>query len=159
MSTDAAFAQGSSAQREAAQTWPKHPLWLAYLLAPLGVRGAQAVAGFHALGRDPCRGFNWLLSAAQQHQLFAEWHIRAYYYSDNEQSYKVENAEKEFLWHLHWLTHFPDDKDDSHMVAATGLKLSLEQENAVRERFKTWAPADERPLEPASCPSARSAQR
>ncbi len=154
-----AFAQATDAQKGAARAFPKYPLWLARLLAPLGVAGAQALAGYQALGHDQCKAFNWLLGAAQRHVLFAEWNIKGYYYFENEyfeneEGNKAGNAEKEFLWHLHWLTHFPNDKDDSHVVASM-LKLSAEQQAALRERFKTWSPADEHPLEPASCPSGK----
>jgi len=156
---DSAFAQATSAQREAAHTFPRYPLWLARLLAPFGIAGAQALAGYQSLGHDQCKAFNWLLGAAQQHHPFAEWHMRAYYFLESEWFNRPENKEKQFLWHLHWLTHFPDDKDDSQMVASVILKLSPEQEAAFREQFKTWTPADERPLEPASCPSDKSAQK
>ena len=156
--TAPAASQGE-AQRRAGGKFPRYPLWLARLLAPLGVAGAQALAGFQAFAYDPCKGGNWLLSAAQQHHPFGEWQLIGYYLMRNEEEYKFENLEKIFLWHLHYQTHFPNDGDLSHTVALDILKLTIEQESAIREKFKTWTPADERPFEPASCPSDKYAPK
>lgn len=144
-------AAGLDAQGIASGSYPKYPLWLARILARFGVADAQALAGFQALTYDPCKGFNWPLASAQQHQLFGEWQLIGYYFLENDLEPKSDNYEKIFLWLLHWRTHFPGEEDRSFFMQRDLLKLPPERERAVRETFKTWTPADEKPMEPASC--------
>jgi hypothetical protein len=130
----------------------KYPWLLArYVLAPLGVAEAQAMTGMGVITKDPCRGANWLLAAAKQHHIFAEMQLSGYYLITSEGGRDQERLKKKFLWWLHFESHFPDEPNESREVAAW-LKLTPEQEQEVREKFKTWKPEDEPPIEPASCP-------
>lgn len=140
----------------AGSTFPRYPLWLAKLLAPLGVAGAQALAGYQALAYDPCKGANWLLDAARQHHPFGEWQLIGYYFRVDEEKHDSVNFEKIFLWHMHVQTHFPED-DDLTQAVIDMLKFTPDQASAMLERFETWNPEKEPPFEPASCPSNRFA--
>lgn len=137
-------------QRTAAQWSPIAPLWLAQIFAPFGVADAQARVGYEALANDPCKGANFLQSAAKQHHLFAEINMMDYYRAAGRQDNGQEQLQKALLWHLHFMTHFPDEEDVSHEIVEM-LKLEPEQESAARERFKTWDPEKESPIVPASC--------
>jgi len=125
--------------------------WLASILAPFGVADAQACVGLHTLSHDACKGANLLQRAAQQHHAFAEVFMMGYYDDTGKRDSDEARLEKALLWHLHFMTHFPDDKDISREIVGM-LKLTPEQERAAREKFKTWNPQKEPPVEPASCP-------
>jgi len=129
----------------------KYPPWLAYILEPFGVADAQAAIGFQILDKDKCEGANLLQRAAKQHQLFAEANLLGYYHFTGMSERDPERIKKSLLWWLHYVTHFPNEPDESRAFADM-LKLTPDQENDVRERFKTWKPEDDPPVEPASCP-------
>ncbi|MBY0511603.1 MAG: hypothetical protein K2P94_15815 [Rhodospirillaceae bacterium] len=129
----------------------KYPVWLAHILAPLGVAEAQALMGMGYVHEDPCKGANWLQAAAKQHHTFAEMQLLGYYHVTGMRDSNRERFKKAFLWWLHFETHFPDEKDESQAIVDM-LKLTPEEENSVRELFKTWKPGGESPVEPASCP-------
>jgi len=128
----------------------KYPLALAHILAPFGVAEAQALVGMEVIHADPCKGVNWLQRAAKQHHLFAEMQLLGYYHVTGKRDRDAERLKMALLWYLPFQGHFPDEPDDSRVVVAM-LKLTSDQEAAVRERAKTWKPQDEPPVEPASC--------
>jgi len=130
----------------------KYPYWLAVILAPFGVADAQASVGFGAMSQDdPCKGANLYMRAAKQNHFFAQGQLSGYYHLAGMLDRDPEKFKKSFLWYLHFASHFPNEKDESRAIADM-LKLTPEQESEVREKFKSWKPEDELPIEPASCP-------
>ncbi len=152
----AVAAPAGDARATAGSRIPRYPLWLAKLLAHVGVPGAQALAGFQALTYDPCKAANWLLDAARQHHPFGEYQLIGYYYLVNKEKPDAANLEKFFFWNMHFQTHFPEDGDlTQNLIDMLGFNPAPAA--VLLERFKAWDPEKEPPLEPASCPSRKYA--